>query len=204
MHATIRRYEGVDTTRMNEVAGKVNETLVPQLRELPGFSGYYLIEAGNGVLSSFGLFETSEQADESKTLVTKWISDENFNTLIPNPPKITSGKVVPDRTPHHREGPAAPGPSLCVCQEKTCSRLAGNVGEGFAQGSSADLIAELEAILPELRRRLDDYLERGAYDIIAADEGFNFAGQIQPLLSELAEHAVRTREQLLDLQQARS
>jgi hypothetical protein len=26
--------------------------------------------------------------------VTKWISDENFNTVIPNPPKITSGKVV--------------------------------------------------------------------------------------------------------------
>ena len=94
MHATIRRYEGVDTTRMNDVVGKVNEKLVPQLRELPGFSGYYLIEAGNGVLSSFGLFETSEQADESKTLVTKWIADENFNSLIPNPPKITSGKVV--------------------------------------------------------------------------------------------------------------
>ena len=94
MHATIRRYEGVDTTRMNEVTGKVKETLVPQLRELPGFSGYYLIEAGNGVLSSFGLFETPEQADESKTLVTKWIADENFNSVIPNPPKITSGKVV--------------------------------------------------------------------------------------------------------------
>ena len=94
MHATIRRYEGVDTTRMNEVVGKVNEKLVPQLRELPGFSGYYLIEAGNGVLSSFGLFETSEQADESKPLVTKWIADENFNSVIPNPPKITSGKVV--------------------------------------------------------------------------------------------------------------
>ncbi len=101
MHATIRRYEGVDTTRMNEVVGKVNQTLVPQLRELPGFSGYYLIEAGNGVLSSFGLFESSEQADESKTLVTKWISDENFNTVIPNAPKITSGKVVAhsDRVP---------------------------------------------------------------------------------------------------------
>jgi hypothetical protein len=94
MYATIRRYEGVDTTRMNEVVGKVNKTLVPQLRELPGFSGYYLMEADNGVLSSFGLFETSDQADESKTLVTKWISDENFNSVIPNPPKITSGKVV--------------------------------------------------------------------------------------------------------------
>jgi hypothetical protein len=94
MHATIRRYEGVDATRMNEVTGKVNQTLVPQLRELPGFSGYYLIEAGNGVLSSLGLFETSAQADESTHVVTKWITDENFNTAIPNAPKITSGKVV--------------------------------------------------------------------------------------------------------------
>ena len=101
MHATIRRFEGVDMTRMNEVVGKVNETLVPQLRELPGFSGYFLIEADNGVLSSFGLFETSEQDDESKKLVTNWISDENFNTVIPNAPKITSGKVVAqiDRVP---------------------------------------------------------------------------------------------------------
>ncbi len=94
MHATIRRYEGVDATRTNEVAGKVNETLVPQLRKLPGFSGYYLIEAGNGVLSSLGLFETSQQGDESTKVVSKWITDENFGSAIPNAPKITSGKVV--------------------------------------------------------------------------------------------------------------
>jgi hypothetical protein len=94
MYATIRRYEGVDTTRMNDVTGKVNETLVPQLRKLPGFSGYYLIEADNGVLSSLGLFETSQQAGESTKVVSKWITDENFNSAIPNAPKITSGKVV--------------------------------------------------------------------------------------------------------------
>ena len=94
MHATIRRYEGVDVTRTNEVTAKVNETLVPQLRKLPGFAGYYLIEAGNGVLSSLGLFETAEQDDESTKVVSKWISDENFNAVIPNAPKITSGKVV--------------------------------------------------------------------------------------------------------------
>ena len=94
MHATIRRYEGVDATRMNEVTSKVKETLVPQLRELPGFAAYYLIEAGNGVVSSLGLFETSEQADESTKVVAKWITDENFTSAIPNAPKITSGKVV--------------------------------------------------------------------------------------------------------------
>jgi hypothetical protein len=94
MHATIRRYEGVDTSRTNEVTGKVKETLVPQLRNLPGFIGYYLIEADNGVLSSLGLFQTSEQAGESTKVVSKWITDENLNSAIPNAPKITSGKVV--------------------------------------------------------------------------------------------------------------
>jgi hypothetical protein len=94
MHATIRRYEGIDTTRTNEVASKVNETLVPQLRKLPGFAGYYLIKDDNGVLSSLGLFETTEQDAESTKLVAKWIVDENFNRTIPNTPMITSGKVV--------------------------------------------------------------------------------------------------------------
>ena len=94
MHATIRRYEGIDVTRVNEVVGKVNETLVPKLRELPGFAGYYLIEGSTGVLSSLGLFETSEQADESTKLVAKWITDEDFASAIPNAPKITSGRVV--------------------------------------------------------------------------------------------------------------
>jgi len=94
MFATIRRYEGVDTTRTNEVTGKVNEKLVPELTKLPGFAGYYLIEAGNGVLSSIGLFETSEQADESSKFVAKWITDENLATAIPNAPRITVGEVV--------------------------------------------------------------------------------------------------------------
>lgn len=101
MHATIRRYEGVDVTRIDEVVGKVNETLVPKLRELPGFNAYYLIEGSSGVLSSLGLFETSEQADKSTMLVSKWITDEKLDSAIPNAPKITSGKVVAhsDRVP---------------------------------------------------------------------------------------------------------
>ena len=94
MHATIRRYDGVDQNRTAELTGKVNETLVPKLEKLPGFAGYYLIEAGNGVFSSLGLFETAEQADKSTMLVSNWITDQNFNSAIPNAPKITSGKVV--------------------------------------------------------------------------------------------------------------
>ena len=94
MHATIRRYEGVDQSRTAELTSKVDETLVPKLSKLPGFAGYYLIEAGNGVFSSLGLFETPEQGTESSNLVATWIRDEKLDTAIPNPPKITSGNVV--------------------------------------------------------------------------------------------------------------
>ena len=94
MHATIRRYDGVDQSRTAELTGKVNESLVPKLRTLPGFKGYYLIEAQGGVISSLGLFETAEQADESSKLAAGWVRDEKLESAFPNPPKITSGKVL--------------------------------------------------------------------------------------------------------------
>jgi hypothetical protein len=94
MHATIRSYHGVDQNRAAELTTKVKETLVPQLRELPGFAGYYLVEAGNGIFTSLGLFETPEQGEQSTKLVTKWIRDEKLEGVFPSEPKITSGKVV--------------------------------------------------------------------------------------------------------------
>jgi hypothetical protein len=94
MFATIRRYDGVDQDRTMELTTKVNETLVPKLSKLPGFAGYYLVEAGDGVFSSLGLFETPEQGEASSKLASSWVRDEKLETAFPNPPKITSGKVV--------------------------------------------------------------------------------------------------------------
>jgi hypothetical protein len=94
MHATIRRYDGVDQNRSVELTRKANETLLPKLEKLPGFLGYYLVEAGNGVFASLSLFETPEQGLESTTIVATWIRDEKFDAIIPNKPMITSGEVV--------------------------------------------------------------------------------------------------------------
>ena len=94
MHATIRRYEGVDQSRTDELIKKVDETLVPSLSNLPGFEGYYLIEAGNGVMSSIGLFDNSAQADESTRIAASWMREEKLETAFPNPPKITDGEVI--------------------------------------------------------------------------------------------------------------
>ena len=77
-----------------ELTRKAKDTLVPKLEKLPGFKGYFLIEAGNGVFSSLNLFETPEQGMESTKIVATWIRDEKLDTFIPNEPKITSGKVV--------------------------------------------------------------------------------------------------------------
>jgi hypothetical protein len=98
MHATIRRYEAIDQSRTSELIKKTEDTLLPRLREVPGFNGYFLIEAGNGVFSSVGLFDTAEHAEESTRVAKNWVRDEKFEKALPNPPKITSGQVVVHKT----------------------------------------------------------------------------------------------------------
>jgi hypothetical protein len=94
MFATIRRYESIDQGRISEVVKKADETLLPSLSELPGFRGYYLIETGNGVVSSIGFFDTSAHADESTRVASNWVREQKLETALPNSPKITSGEVV--------------------------------------------------------------------------------------------------------------
>ena len=98
MHATIRRYEAIDKTRTSELVKKAQDSLLPRLSELPGFSGYYLIEAGDGVFSSVGFFDTEAHAEESTRVASTWVREENLETALPNLPKITSGKVVVHKT----------------------------------------------------------------------------------------------------------
>jgi hypothetical protein len=99
MYATIRRYEGVDESRSAEVTKKVNENLIPRLTELPGFSGYFLFEPANGVLTSISMFETSSSLDESNRLAAKVLQEENLQSVMPNAPKITSGKLMAHKVP---------------------------------------------------------------------------------------------------------
>ena len=95
---TIRTYDGVDESRSVEVTKKANESLIPRLSELPGFSGYFLIDTGEGVMSSIGLFDTSTQADESTRVASEWMRDEKLERILQNPQKVTDGEVVVHKT----------------------------------------------------------------------------------------------------------
>ncbi len=97
MYTTIRRYEAIDATRTTELATKVQDSLLPRLSELPGFSGYYLVEDGNGV-SSISFFDTEAHAQESTSVASSWVRQENLEKALPNPPRITSGRVLVHNT----------------------------------------------------------------------------------------------------------
>jgi hypothetical protein len=99
MFATIRRYESIDQSRKSEVLKKVDESLLPSLRKLPGFSSYDLVDAGNGVMTSISIFETAAQADESGRVAGSWVREQKLDTALPTPPKVTSGDVVVHNAP---------------------------------------------------------------------------------------------------------
>jgi hypothetical protein len=94
MFATVRRYEGIDVSQKDELTKKVSESLAPRLSKLPGFSGYFLIDTGDGVMSSIGLFDTSTQANESTRVASEWVRDEKLDRILKNPPKVTDGEVL--------------------------------------------------------------------------------------------------------------
>ena len=84
MHATIRRYESIDQSRKSELVKKVDETLVPTLSELPGFNGYSVIDAGDGVMTSVGFFDTAAQADESTRVAGSWLREQKLDAALPH------------------------------------------------------------------------------------------------------------------------
>jgi hypothetical protein len=98
MNTTIRRYESIDQSRKSELVKKIDQSLLPTLSELPGFNGYSLIDAGNGVMTSVDFFDTAAQADESTRVVGSWLRDQKLDTVLTAQPNITSGDVVVHKT----------------------------------------------------------------------------------------------------------
>jgi len=98
MHATVRRYEGVDQNATEELTRKINESLIPKLSGIPGFAGYYVVESDNGVFTSFGLFGSAAEVSESNRIAAEWVRAEKLEAALPNPPKITGGTVIAQKT----------------------------------------------------------------------------------------------------------
>jgi heme-degrading monooxygenase HmoA len=91
MYTVIRRYQGVQDT--TEVARRALAEFAPQLRDQPGFQGYWVVDGGDGVVATITMFETEEAAAESTAASATWVQ-ENLSQLVPNPPRVTSGHAT--------------------------------------------------------------------------------------------------------------
>jgi heme-degrading monooxygenase HmoA len=91
MHTVIRRYEGA--TDSTEVARRAAEEFGPMLRDRPGFQGYYVVDAGDGVLATISVFDTEEAALETTRAAAAWVR-ENIPELADIPPQVTAGSTA--------------------------------------------------------------------------------------------------------------
>ena len=91
MYTVIRRYQGVTDTA--EVARRAVEEFAPTLRDQPGFQGYWVVDAGGGVLATISVFESEEAAEESIAAAATWVQ-ENMPNQVPNPPQVTKGDTA--------------------------------------------------------------------------------------------------------------
>jgi hypothetical protein len=93
MYAAIRRYEGVDRARMEEMRRIINDDFLPIISGMSGYHGYWVVEAGD-VLATFSLFETEEDAADSTRAAADFIRERNLQDALPNPPQVTAGDVT--------------------------------------------------------------------------------------------------------------
>jgi hypothetical protein len=91
MYTVIRRYQGV--VNSTEVAQRAIDEFAPQLRDQPGFQGYWVIDAGDGVLATITVFDSEDAAVSSNAAAATWVQ-ENLPNLVPNPPRVTAGETT--------------------------------------------------------------------------------------------------------------
>ncbi len=100
MHATIRRYEGIDQSRTDELVKKVDEELVPRpeqdggVRRLLPHRGRQRRRELRQLLRHLG---AGRRLDPRRRHLGA--RRRSWSTAIPNPPKVTGGEVVVQKTP---------------------------------------------------------------------------------------------------------
>lgn len=92
MYTAIRRYQ-MDPGSVQELARRVEEEFVPIVSQVPGFVGYYVVNAGGGSLASISVFDDRAGAEESSRRAAEWVK-ERLASLLPDPPQVTAGEVI--------------------------------------------------------------------------------------------------------------
>jgi hypothetical protein len=96
MYLVIRKFNRMRS--MPEAARRAESGIGQMLKQSPGFRGYYVFDAGNGVGGSVTLFESREAATAANEKALAWIR-ASLADLIDGEPEITAGEVLAALTP---------------------------------------------------------------------------------------------------------
>jgi heme-degrading monooxygenase HmoA len=79
-HARVALYRL--TGSVDEVQQKVQDGMVPILRDQPGFVSYDVVDAGPDALISISRWETHDQAEQAVQTIADWVADSGVDELV--------------------------------------------------------------------------------------------------------------------------
>ena len=91
MYVIIRKFERLRS--VSEAARRAESGIGQLLKQSPGFRGYYVFDAGNGVGGSVTLFDSRDTATVANEKVLAWIR-ASLSDLTDGEPEVTAGEVV--------------------------------------------------------------------------------------------------------------
>ncbi len=92
MYVAIRKFNRIRSVA--EAARRAESGLGQLLKQSPGFQGYYVFDAGDGVGGSVTLFESKEAAVAANEQALAWIRGSLIDVIDGEPEIIMGGVLV--------------------------------------------------------------------------------------------------------------
>jgi len=89
MHAAVRKYRATDVDALVE---QLQEEFVERLKIIEGFLAYYVIDGGDGTVTSITLGETASAIEASIAEARHWVVEKAAH-LVESAPDVTTGEV---------------------------------------------------------------------------------------------------------------
>lgn len=91
MYASIRQYR-VTQDDATEAAQRISDGFAPLVREIPGFSAWYLLVSDDGTLTTVTICDDRAGVEASVSRASGWVL-KNLGDLIEGPPSVVNGEV---------------------------------------------------------------------------------------------------------------
>ena len=89
MHASVRRYRATDVDALVE---RTRAEFVDRVNTIEGFVGYYMIDGGDGTVTSITVCETEEAVKRADVDAQHWVIERAAH-LVEGAPDVTAGEV---------------------------------------------------------------------------------------------------------------